>query len=317
MKVLLILMLFCLCAWSEELPKSYAAHFDYDKNAGLDLKEIGTTNRGPVRVVDITYASPRGGVVPAYLVLPAGEGPFPAIIYAHWRNTEKSPQTSNRSEFLDEAVVYAKAGTVCLLIDGAFVRSGFKADPDPFSTQESSVLVQQVVDLRRGIDLLLARKDVAPAKIGYVGHSYDAMVGGILRGIEPRISTLVLMAGSYSTRAELQSEDADVVAFRKKYGDEKINKYLDQTEWTDPVHYVSLPGKATVLLQNATHDEFGSEATFAKTAEAVAPPKAVKWYDAKHALNAEARLDRYIWLRKYLGLNDISEETLMKVPDLH
>ncbi len=316
MKLILGLLLFSLCGWAQELPKSYAAHFDYNQNAPLDVKEIGTTHRGPVRVVDITYASPRGGVVPAYLVLPAGEGPFPAIVYAHWRNTEKSPQTSNRSEFLDEAVVYAKAGTVCLLIDGTFVRPGFKPDPDPFSAQEGEVLVQQVEDLRRGIDLLQSRKDVAPGKIGYVGHSYDAMVGGILRGIEPRFATLILMAGSYSTRAELQSSDPEIVGFRKKYGDERINKYLDQNEWMDAVHYVSLPGKAPVLLQDATHDEFGSEAMFARSAEIVATPKAVKWYDAKHALNAEARVDRYIWLRKYLGLNDISEQTLMKVPDL-
>ena len=116
--------------------------------------------------------------------------------------------------------------------------------------------------------------------------------------------------------AEINSDEPEIVAFRKQYGEKRINEYLDQMEWTDPVHDVSLTGKAPVLLQDATHDEFGSEKVFEATAEAVASPKALKWYDAKHALNAEARVDRYIWLRKYLGLNDISEQTLQQVPAL-
>jgi cephalosporin-C deacetylase-like acetyl esterase len=316
MKYLFCFLLLSFVALVQDLPKEYASHFDYDARAPLDVKENSTQARGTVRVVDLSYASPKGGRVTSYLVLPAGEGPFPAVVYSHWRNTEKSPQTSNRSEFLDEAVAYAKAGTVGFMIDGVFVRPGFKADSDPFSMQESEVLTQQVIDLRRAVDLLVRRKDVNPEKIAYVGHSYDAMVGGILRAVEPRFATLVLMAGNYSTRAEMNSDDPPIVAFRKQYGDDKINAYLDKVDWTDPVHYVSLQGKAPVLLQNATHDEFGSKAMFEKSAEAVAAPKAVKWYDSGHALNADARVDRYFWLRKYIGIGNVPEETLTAIPEL-
>lgn len=52
-------------------------HFDYDKNAPLGIKEIGVEKRGGVRIHDITYVSPKGGVVPAYLVVPNGKGPLP------------------------------------------------------------------------------------------------------------------------------------------------------------------------------------------------------------------------------------------------
>jgi len=316
MKSLICVFLLCVVALAQQLPKEYASHFDYDARWPLDIKENSTQMRGTVRVVDLSYASPKGGRVAAYLVLPAGEGPFPAVVYGHWRNTERSPKTSNRTEFLDEAVAYAKAGTVGLLIEGAFVRPGFKADDDPFSMQESEVLTQQVIDLRRSVDLLVRRKDVDPTRIAYVGHSYDAMVGGVLRAVEPRFVTLVLMAGNYSTRAEMNSDDPPMVAFRKQYGDQKINAYLARTEWTDPVHYVSLQGKAPVLLQNAIHDEFGSKAMFEKTAEAVAAPKAIKWYDSGHALNADARVDRYFWLRKYIGIGNVPEETLSAIPEL-
>ena len=46
-------------------------HFDYDKTAPLELKTLGTQHRGEAIVHDISYASPKGGVVPAYLVVPA------------------------------------------------------------------------------------------------------------------------------------------------------------------------------------------------------------------------------------------------------
>jgi len=54
----------------------YVRHFDYDKSASLELKTIGTETRGDVTVYDVTYASPKGGIVPAYLVVPKGKRKF-------------------------------------------------------------------------------------------------------------------------------------------------------------------------------------------------------------------------------------------------
>ncbi len=35
---------------------------------------------------DITYTSPKGGPVGAYLVVPNGKGPFAAVLFGHWGN---------------------------------------------------------------------------------------------------------------------------------------------------------------------------------------------------------------------------------------
>src|SRR4030095_6566202 len=75
-------------------------HFDYDSKAPLELKEIGVERRGEITIQDITYASPKGGVVPAYLVVPKGKGPFAAIVWGHWY-WQNSPMR-NRKEFLEE-----------------------------------------------------------------------------------------------------------------------------------------------------------------------------------------------------------------------
>jgi len=60
------------------------AHFEYDRSALLNVKELSIQDRGGVTVHDITYASPRGGLVPAYLVVPNGKGKFAGIVWGHW-----------------------------------------------------------------------------------------------------------------------------------------------------------------------------------------------------------------------------------------
>jgi hypothetical protein len=56
----------------------FIRHFDYDKKAPIGFKELGAETRGDVLVHDITFVSPKGGVVPAYLVTPRGSGPLAA-----------------------------------------------------------------------------------------------------------------------------------------------------------------------------------------------------------------------------------------------
>src|SRR6476659_4681516 len=172
-------------------------HFDYDAKAPLELKIVGTQKRGEATVYDITYASPKGGVVPAYLVVPANEkGPFAAVIWGHWYWTNS--EMRNRKQFLDEAVALASAGVVSLLTDGPIARPGYVADQNPLSEKRAADKVQQVIDMRRGVDLLLTRKDVDPKRLAFVGHSYNASVGATLSGVDHRFKAFVLMAGSIS-----------------------------------------------------------------------------------------------------------------------
>src|SRR5438128_7808869 len=91
-------------------------HFDYDQKAPLGIEWIGVHRRATATVYEITYDSPKGGVVPAHLVVPRGRGSFAAIIWGHWYWQNSSMR--NRKEFLDEAIALAPAGVVSLLPDG-------------------------------------------------------------------------------------------------------------------------------------------------------------------------------------------------------
>src|SRR6266851_2112700 len=140
-------------------------HFDYDRHAPLGLKQITVQHREHADVYDITYASPKGGVVPAYLVVPKGRGRFAAVVWGHWYWDNSSMR--NRRQFLDEAIVLAQAGVVSLLTDGPIARPGHVESKEPLNDRDTTDLVQQVVDMRRGVDLLLARRDVDPKRIAY------------------------------------------------------------------------------------------------------------------------------------------------------
>ena len=167
--LLLILVLTCSVAGfgqASDKPRfeELAKQFDYDTKAPLDLKEVGREKRKGATVVDLSYASPRGGRVPAYVVVPEGRGPFAAVLFGHWMMSG-SP-LRNRREFLEEAVVLARAGAVSLLIDAPHIRPDFVSRDDGLAgaVLSAEAARQQVVDFRRGLDLLLARGDIDPKR---------------------------------------------------------------------------------------------------------------------------------------------------------
>src|SRR5262249_38760609 len=145
--------------------KTLAGQFDYDTKKLLDVKEKLLYRKGGAAVYDVTYASPKGGRVTAYLVVPEAKGPHAGLVFGHWG-------PGNRTEFLPEATLYARAGAVSLLIDypwrrPAPWRKALKGFDDPESDYRA--FVQAVVDLRRGFDLLAARPDVDARRLAYVG----------------------------------------------------------------------------------------------------------------------------------------------------
>ena len=185
--------------------------FDYDSKQPFDIhdKIIEEFEGGAIH--DITYASPKGGPVGAYLVVPKGKGPFAAVVFGHWGN-------GTRSEFIPEAKLYAKAGAISLIPDYPWER----AEPwhkalDHFDKPEidRDAEIQAVIDLRRGIDLLLARPDVDRKRLAYVGHSYGAQWGAILSAVDQRMKVTVLMAGAPGIAdVFLRVENPSLIEFR-------------------------------------------------------------------------------------------------------
>ncbi|HSP64536.1 MAG TPA: hypothetical protein VLQ90_16220 [Pyrinomonadaceae bacterium] len=288
-------------------------HFDYDSRAPLGLKQISVQRHERADVYDITYASPKGGVVPAYLVVPKGRGPFAAVIWGHWYWENSSMR--NRRQFLDEAVVLAQAGVVSLLPDGPVARPGHVTSKEPLNEQQVVDLVQAIVDMRRGVDLLLARRDVDPKRVAFVGHSYNAMVGAFLSGIDRRLKAFVLMAGPLSDEIDLKSKEYQ--EYRQKIGPEKFDAFVAKYYWTDEGKYVAHAAPAFVFLQYASQEKFLNPDRAREYEKIVSEPKLFKIYDAPHALNAEARRDRLQFLAEQLKLKPLPAAAIASIPNLH
>jgi dienelactone hydrolase len=306
-------------AAAESAPKfeELVRQFDYDRNAPLNLKEEKTEQRDGVKIIELSYDSPRGGRVPATLVLPEGKGPFAAIVFGHWM-MPKSP-VRNRKEFLEEAILFARNGAAALLTDAPLVRPGFVPDNQGLrgQVQNAEASRQQVIDFRRGLDLLSARKDIDPARIAYVGHSYNAHTGGILAGVEKRISAFVLMAGVFADEEFVFNSKLPAIGeFRRREGDQPLRDFFRQYAFDDPVYFIGQSAPAAVFLQFGRKDE-GIPENFARGYfERFAEPKKMEFYDAGHALNREAREERVEWLVERLKLKKIEREAIERVPDL-
>ncbi|MCP4661331.1 MAG: alpha/beta fold hydrolase [bacterium] len=273
--------------------------FDYDPQAPLEATEHGSETRGEARVVDLTYASPHGGRVTAYLVLPPGDGPFAAVLFLH-------PGQGDRSTFVAEAVALAARGVVSLSIDAPFRRPGETRSGGFFNPENSRAMtIQTVVDLRRAVELLRSRPEVDPERIAYVGHSLGATFGGVLAGLEARLAGYVLMAGyPATTHSWRKGEHGIQVAFRHLLTAEQQAHYLELHRPLDALHYVHGAAPAPILFQFATRDEFITEADALAYFQVASEPKQIEWYDTDHFFNEEAQEKRLRWLTEVLSLGD-------------
>ncbi len=291
--------------------------FDYDRKAPLDIREEHREERGGAFITDLSYASPGGGRVPAFLVIPSGHGPFAVILFGHWM-MPGSP-FRNRKEFLDEALLLAHSGAASLLTDAPLVRPGFVEENQGLRAQaqnaESSR--QQVIDFRRGVDLLTARRDIDPTRIAYVGHSYNAHIGGILSAVEKRIGSFVLMAGVFSDQEFVfESASPELKAFRDRTGEKALRDFFKKYAFDDPIHFVGRSAPASIFLQFGSDDKGITEAFARHYYDLFSEPKKIAFYKAGHALNSQARLDRVQRLTERLRLSPVDAEAIARVPDL-
>lgn len=296
----------CDAARAQNLSDAVRQMFDYDRNAPLDVKETSVINRDGVAIHDITYASPKSGRVTAYLIVPTGKQHCAGIVFGHWGY-------GNRTEFLPEAILYARAGVVSLLVDDLDVRPApwrrNAPGTEPEAVREN--FIQSVIDLRRGIDVLQARSEIDPNRIAYVGHSSGAHWGAILSAVDRRLKTVVLMAGVPAEKTILlESDDPDYVSFRQSTPKEQLDNYFRIVSPLDAINYVPHSRPTPLLFQFARFEQYFNEAAMEQYARAASDPKLVLWYDTGHALNdVRALADRANWLQRHIGMKPIALAT--------
>jgi dienelactone hydrolase len=274
--------------------------FAYDGSAPFAYQDslVRTFDKG-VTLHDVSFTSPRGGRVHAYLVVPPGRGKFPVVAFGPWG-------LGNRTEFIPEAVLYAQLGALSIIVDWPWMRPvPDRRERGPLDKPEvdRAVFAQAVVDLRRALDLMVARLDADPTRVAYVGHSCGAQFGAILAALDQRVRAVVLMAGIPDNAVLVESEDADIVAHRSRYTAEQIQTYMKVNAPLDAVNWVGKIPPRPVLMQFAEFERGMTRAAMGRYAAAAKDPKTVLWYPTGHELNdSQALLDRMAFVAKHLRL---------------
>jgi predicted esterase len=287
--ILLVALVACPAAARHDAP------FDYDSHTPLRLESTLVRRDGAIEVRAISFDSPRGGRVTGKLFVPTTPRStrLAGIVMAHGA-------PGNTANMDPRALFVARKGAVVIGIDAAFARRD-PNDPVTFTARDAEEQVQTIVDIRRAVDVLAARDDVDPARLGFIGGSYGAAMGGILAGVEPRIRAFVLAVGDAGFVAHFTAADgswlppvSDLPAAQRDAWVAAMRPISGE------VHLPRAQGDR-VLLQNGRLDE-AVLPHVAQAFHALAPEGTEKrWYDAGHRLPPSHFADQLEFLHRKIG----------------
>jgi dienelactone hydrolase len=196
----------------DEVFRQIADLFQYDLAMPLQATSLGSwPYRIPYTIEKISYRSTHSETVPGYFAHPQDNTgkKFPAVLLIHGSN---SIWGKNESWSLDWLDVLARAGYCVLAIDNFGFGERLKSNEfesgrtlGPYETRD--MVIQSVTDQRRGIDYLLSRAEVDPARIALLGGSRGGWIGALVAGLENRLKAVVLTVTAESAGA---TDDPDI-----------------------------------------------------------------------------------------------------------
>jgi predicted esterase len=193
---------------------------------------------------------------------------------------------------VEEAKEMARSGAVCLLIETLW------SDPDFFlkRTQSEDIQnsIEEVINIRRATDLLLAQSNVDARRFAFVGHDFGGMYGVLAGSLDQRPTHYVVMAAT--------PRFPDWYLYSPKLEGQVRETFIRQFSPFDPIVHIPNLSPAQVFFQFATDDPHVPKERAEEFFSAAKEPKEMCWYEAGHGLNEQATLDRKSWLREELGL---------------
>jgi dienelactone hydrolase len=263
---------------------------DYQRFDSSDLRVLVSRTQDGIVSQLFVIQTPFGYRRVAEMHRPEGNGPYPAILYVHWYEPESI--SSHRSQFEEEARELAQAGAVCVSIETLW------SDRDFFlkrtQADDPQNCIEEVVNIRRAMDLVLSQPGVDATRLAYVGHDFGGMYGVLAGSLDGRPTRYVIMAAT--------PRFPDWYLYLPKLEGEPRQAFIRQMAEIDPIVHVPNLSPAEVLFQFATDDFHVPRERAEEFFSAAKDPKEMKWYEAGHGLNEDATHDRKDWLKEKLGL---------------
>ena len=202
------------------------------------------------------------------------------VLFVHWYGPPRP--TSNRTQFIPDAIELAKSGVVSLLIDTPWsVPEFFKLRKREDDYARS---VQQPKDLRRALDVLLSLPQHRSPRGSPTSVTISARCTG--RSRRPRIGGF---ARSSSWRARRRSPTGS--CYGPPMPPDARQAFIDQMAPLDPTRHLAKLD-VPVLLQFANTDEHVARAARGSGHRRRSRAEDGRFYDAGHELNEAATSDR-------------------------
>jgi fermentation-respiration switch protein FrsA (DUF1100 family) len=245
-------------------PTTSVALYDRDPNQPLNAEVLTVEDTEDWTLDHVVFDSTNGERVPALIGIPkAYEPPYPLIMVQHGLGGSKDADYVKLP-----ALHLAKAGYATLRIDAHShgERETATASADMMARVIGMVQnggwIQSIVDLRRGLDYCDSRDDIDMERIGYMGVSMGAIMGGVLCGVDDRLDAAVLLLGG-------------------SFGGIFPGGLLDAI---DPATYIADFAGRPLLMLNGKQDPIIPPAAAQRLYDAAQDPKRIVWYDTGHTV---------------------------------
>jgi dienelactone hydrolase/tRNA A-37 threonylcarbamoyl transferase component Bud32 len=264
---------------SDELFTAFVRSYEYD-HSDLAAKTESVNETDAWRVERVSYNAAYGGQrIPAYLFLPKNaKPPYETVVYfPHSGGLVLDSFQQAEMAYLGFLV---KSGRALLfpMYNGMYERRLKRplSGPNEFRDQ----IIQQVQDVRRSLDYLEQRTDIAKDKLAYFGVSLGAARAPIVLAVEHRFKAAVMWSGGLPSGPSLPEVDPINFAGRVRTPILMLN---GRDDFTFPVE----------ASQEPLYRMFGTAAA----------DKGRKVYDGGHVFPFSRMMgDSLDWLDRYLGV---------------
>jgi uncharacterized protein len=264
-----------------------AKTFQYDKSAPLNVNVISSSEGDGVSVESIEFAESNGGKCSGTLIVPGTKGRFPAVVWLG----------SGDKDWEKSAAQFSKLGAVSVVLDSC----GDLSSGDASGFHDG--MVQQVIDIRRAVDILSQRPDVDRGRIAFIGHSGGAMIGADAVAVDKRFKAAVFESGLQGFTYHICTSPHPYAVALRKTLDGRLLDFVSKLAPLDAIHYVGHEAPTVLLFQSATRDQGVTKSAAQEFFDAASQPKQLIWYDTGHEMTLpQVTKDRTAFLTKQLDM---------------
>jgi pimeloyl-ACP methyl ester carboxylesterase len=253
--------------------------FDYEPVRPVEYEVVSTQDFRGVEMQRIKFESPLGGLAYGYLSLPVGEPAVgAAVLWAHGAPSDGKDNYPPMS-------IFACAGATSIVVDAPYARPGANRSGEAFlfTSQDRDEQIQLIVDMRRALDLLA---DLGGERFGFGGISYGSAMGGLLLGVDDRITAAVLLLGNGGVVERFTDESGAPSWPLTDRTDEEVQAWIEAMLPIEPIRFIG-DSTADLLFMSGDKDPLIPPAE-AERFYAAAPQGAeMYWMDEAHDIPFE------------------------------